>query len=280
VKYLHVVAHAARSGRGAGLEYIGAVRDVTERKLSEDALHQARAELAHVARVTTLGQLTASIAHELNQPLAGIVTNANACLRLLAETPPNLSAATGTAKRSIRDATRAADVIARLRDLFRKRSPAREPFDLNGAVREVAALTRRDFQRIRAVLRLDMATGLPRPVGDRVQLQQVMLNLILNALDAMSGIDDRAREIAVSAACEQDQIHVAVQDSGSGFEPECKERIFEPFYSTKTDGMGMGLSISRSIVENHGGRLWAVLNHGPGATFHFTLPREAAPVPA
>jgi len=273
IKYLQIVAHPVRIGPDNLLEFIGAVRDVTEQKLSEDALHQARAELAHVARVTTLGQLTASIAHEVNQPLAGIMTNANACLRLLAQSPPDIAGANETAKRSIRDATRAADVIARLRALFQKQKATREPFDLNEAIKEVIALTRRELQRGRAMLRTELATRIPFVDGDRVQIQQVLLNLILNALDAMSGVEDRARELVIATALQEDEICVTVQDSGIGLEPQDQERIFDAFYSTKSGGMGMGLSISRFIVESHRGRLWAVPNVGPGATFHFSLPR-------
>ncbi len=203
------------------------------------------------------------------------MTNANACLRLLAQSPPNIAAANETARRSIRDATRAADVIARLRALFQKQKAVREPFDLNEAIKEVIALTRRELQRGRAMLRTELASCIPFVDGDRVQIQQVMLNLILNALDAMSGVEDRARELVIATAFQEDEISVTVQDSGIGLEPQDQERIFDAFYSTKSGGMGMGLSISRSIVGSHRGRLWAVPNDGPGATFHFSLPRKA-----
>jgi PAS domain S-box-containing protein len=271
VRYLHVVAHAARD-RSGGLEYLGAVQDVTERRRSEQALDQARSELAQVARITTLGTLTASIAHEVNQPLAGIVANASTCLRMLAADPPNLEGARETARRTIRDGHRASDVVTRVRGLFGRKDTAAERVDLNEAAREVLALSASQLQRGRVVLRQELADDLPPAVGDRVQLQQVILNLLLNASEAMSGIDDRPRALVVRTEAEGDGVRLSVRDSGVGFAPHAAERLFEAFYTTKRDGMGIGLSVSRSIVERHGGRLWAHANDGDGSTFGFTIP--------
>ena len=271
VRHLHVVAHAGRDRRG-GLEYLGAVQDVTARRRSEQALDQARSELAHVARITTLGTLTASIAHEVNQPLAGIVTNASTCLRMLAADPPNLDGARETARRTIRDGHRASEVVGRVRGLFGRKEVAAEPVDLNEAAREVIALSAGELRRGRVVVREELANGLPPVSGDRVQLQQVILNLLLNGADAMSAVDDRPRTLVVESEADDEGVRLWVQDSGIGFAPEDAARLFDAFYTTKADGMGIGLSVSRSIVERHGGRLWASRNEGPGATFGFTIP--------
>jgi signal transduction histidine kinase len=236
-------------------------------------MNQLRAELAHVARAATLGELTASIAHEVNQPLAGIMNNASTCLRMLAAEPPNLELTAETARRTLRDANRAAEVISRLRDLFGKKKTGKEAVQVNEAIRDVIALTRHEVQKARVVLETELAEELPPLVGDRVQLQQVVLNLILNAAEAMGSVVDRPRRLLI--ATERDGGHslkVAVRDSGIGLDPEVGERIFDAFYTSKKGGMGMGLSIARSIVESHGGRLWATPNEGPGATFLFTLP--------
>jgi signal transduction histidine kinase len=273
VKHLHVVAHGTRDREGE-LEYIGAVQDVTERRLSEEALAKARSELAHVARVTTLGALTASIAHEVNQPLSGIITNASTCLRMLDADPPNVAGARETAQRTIRDGNRASDVITRLRALFGKKSAAPESLDLNEATREVIALSLSELQGSGVVLRAELADDLPSVTGDRVQLQQVVLNLLRNAADAMLGIDDRPRQLVIRTERDDgDGVRLSVQDGGVGVTPEGMERMFDAFYSTKSGGMGIGLSVSRSIIESHQGRLWAVPNDGPGATFAFSLPR-------
>jgi signal transduction histidine kinase len=280
VKYLHVVAQGTRDDTGR-LEYLGAVQDVTERRLSEDALSKVRSELAHVARVTMLGALTASIAHEVNQPLSGIVTNASTCLRMLAGDPPDVEGACETARRTIRDGNRAADVIARLRSLFGRQGAAAESVDLNEATREVIALSWSEIQRARVNVRTELADELPAVTGDRVQLQQVVLNLVLNALEAMSGVEDRPRQLVVRTERDEgDRVRLTVRDSGAGFDPRNLERLFEAFYTTKRDGMGIGLSISRSIVESHRGRLWATVDEGPGATFCFSIPRRPQPVAA
>jgi signal transduction histidine kinase len=274
VKYVHLVGHATRDGSGR-LEYIGAAQDVTQSRLAQDALSKARSELAHVARVTSLGALTASIAHEVNQPLSGIVTNANTCLRMLAADPPNIDGARETARRAIRDGNRASDVITRLRALFTRKGAASEAVDLNEAVREVIALSVSELQRGRVILRSELAEDLPPVSGDRVQLQQVILNLLLNAADAMSGVEDRPRHLQIKTEREVDEgdrVRLTVQDTGIGFEPSGVERLFDAFYTTKSGGMGIGLSVSRSIIESHRGRLGAAPNEGPGATFWFSIP--------
>ena len=273
IKYLHLVGHATRNRNGE-VEYIGAVQDVTERRLSEETLSKVRSELAHVARVTRLGALTASIAHEVNQPLSGIVTNASTCLRMLAADPPNIDGARETARRTIRDGNRASEVITRLRALFSKEAITTEPVDLNEATREVIALSLGELQGNHVMLRSELASGLPPVAGDRVQLQQVILNLLRNALDAMSAVDDRPRQLIIKTEQdESDFVCLTVQDSGIGIDSKNLDRLFDAFYTTKSAGMGMGLSVSRSIIERHRGRLWAAPNDGPGATFSFSIPR-------
>jgi PAS domain S-box-containing protein len=272
VKHLHIVAHGTRD-RDGNLEYTGAVQDVTKRKLSEEALGEVRSELAHVARVASLGALTASIAHEVNQPLAGIVTNASTCLRMLAADPPNVEGARETARRTIRDGNRASDVIVRLRALFGKTRTTTEPVDLNEATQEVLALLSSDIEKHRVELRQELDAGLPLVTGDRVQLQQVILNLLRNAVDAMKAIDDRTRRLVIRTGSEgSDLVRMTVQDVGIGFQSKDANRLFDSFYTTKGDGMGIGLSVSRSIIESHRGRLWAAANDGPGATFSFAIP--------
>ena len=272
IKYMHAVARATRDP-GGQLEYIAAVRDVTARRLSEEALDKARSELAHVARIMTLGALTASIAHEVNQPLSGIITNASTCVRMLDSEPPNVDGARETAKRTIRDGRRAADVIKRLRALFTHTEATTELVNLNQATEEVIALSRTELERNRVITRTDLARGLPLVTGDRVQLQQVILNLLRNGSDAMSNVGDRPRELWFRTKLEEgERVRVSVQDAGTGFEPQSFDRLFQTFYTTKEDGMGIGLSVSRSIIENHDGRLWATPNDGPGVTFSFSLP--------
>ncbi len=272
IKYLHAVAHATRDQDGE-LEYIAAVQDVTERRLSEEALGKLRSELAHVARVATLGALTASIAHEVNQPLSGIITNASTCMRMLNAEPPNVDGARETTRRTIRDGNRASEVITRLRALFSKRASATEAVDLNDATREVIALSLSELQRGRIILREELSDDLPPVTGDRVQLQQVILNLVRNASDAMSAVNDRPRELLIRTERDDaDRVCLSVQDTGVGFEPQAADRLFQAFYTTKDDGMGIGLSVSRSIIESHHGRLWATSNDGLGATFSFSIP--------
>lgn len=273
VKYLHLVAHASRDHENQ-LEYVGAVQDVTERRLAESALAKARSELAQVAEITRQGVLTASIAHEVNQPLSGIILNAGTCLRMLNSEPPNLDGARLAVRRAIRDGDRASGVIAKLRALFGKgkKEVTAEPVDLNEATREVIALSSIDLQRHKVILQLELAERLPILIGDRVQLQQVVLNLMRNASEAMSGIQNRPRRLLIRTEQQDEEIRLTVQDSGVGLSPGDTDRIFESFYSTKADGMGVGLSISRSIIEAHRGRLWASANAGPGATFAFAIP--------
>jgi PAS domain S-box-containing protein len=271
VKYVHVAAHI-RGDHGQP-EYIGAVQDVTERRSSEEALSKARSELSQVARVMSLGVLTASIAHEVNQPLSGIITNAGTCLRMLAADPPNVEGARETVRRTIRDGNRAADVISRLRALYGKKEPTIESVDLNEATREVLALSLSELQRNRVIVQQELVDGLPFVAGDRVQLQQVILNLLRNASDAMSTIDDRPRDLLIRTEPEDDdRVRLSVSDVGIGFEPQATDKLFEAFYTTKDEGMGIGLSVSRSIIERHHGRLWAMPNGGPGVTFSFSVP--------
>jgi PAS domain S-box-containing protein len=278
VKYLRVVGRLCQN-RPGHFEFLGAVTDITERMRAEEELRQkevslreAQTELAHVSRVTTMGQLAASIAHEVNQPLAGIVTNANAGLRWLAGELPNISEAREAIRRIIRDGNRAGEVIARMRALFEKARTTREQLDINEAIEEVVILTQSEMRRNKVVLRMELAADLSPVTGDRVQLQQVILNLILNAIEAMSTVEGRARELIIKTSRVKDtEAQIAVQDSGTGFDLESAQRMFDAFHTTKPGGLGMGLSISRSIVESHGGRLWAVSNDGPGATFRFSL---------
>ena len=274
VKYVSMACEGIR-GQDGQLEYIAAVQDVTQRRLSEEALAKARSELARVARITSLGALTASIAHEVNQPLSGIITNASTCLRMLAADPPNFDGARETARRTIRDGNRASEIITRLRALFVKKDTATETVDLNEATREVIALLRSELQRSQVILRAELRDDLPHITGDRVQLQQVILNLLRNASDAMGAIDDRPRQLVIRTALdEDDRVRLTVQDAGVGFDAQAVDRIFEAFYTTKNDGMGIGLSVSRSIIESHHGRLWAEPNDGPGATFSFSIPQR------
>ena len=272
IKYMHAVAHATRD-RDGQLEYIATVQDVTVRRMSEEALAKARSALAKVSRVTSLGVLTASIAHEVNQPLSGIITNASTCLRMLASDPPNVEGALETARRTIRDGNRASDVITRLRALFGRKDPTAEAVDLNEATREVIALSFSELQSNRVMLRTELAEDLPPVTGDRVQLQQVILNLLRNASDSMSGVDDRPRQMVIRTERDEgDRVRVTVQDAGVGIAPHVVDKVFDALYTTKSDGMGIGLSVSRSIIESHRGRLWATPNDGPGATFAFSIP--------
>ncbi|HLM60288.1 MAG TPA: PAS domain-containing protein [Pyrinomonadaceae bacterium] len=272
VKYLHAIAHAARDS-ASELEYIGALQDVTAQRMSEESLSKLRSELAHVSRVTTLGTLTASVAHEVNQPLSGIITNASTCLRMLDASPPNIDGARETARRTIRDGNRASDVIKRLRALFSRKDFTVEEVNLNDAAREVIELSRDELQRNRIVLQTELAEDLPSIAGDRVQLQQVILNLILNAVDAMSDVHDRPRQLMITTESDGgERVRLSVRDGGISFAPETGEKLFDAFYTTKKSGMGIGLSVSRSIIEKHLGRLWAERNEGPGAVFSFSIP--------
>jgi len=247
--------------------------EIADRKAAERVLFQTQLELARAVRVMTTGELAASIAHELNQPLTGVVTNGDACLRWLAAQPANLDEARAAVGRIIRDGNRASGVLARVRALMKKGEPVKESLDINFVVEEILALTEGEAHDNEVVTRTELAAGLPPVAGDRVQLQQVVLNLIMNAIEAMSAVKDRTRILRIRTAQQSlDSVLVVVQDSGIGLDPAQLERIFDAFYTTKQGGMGIGLSVSRSIIEAHGGRIWAALNEGPGLTFRFDLP--------
>jgi len=273
--------------------------DITKRKQAEESLHQkeislreAQTELAHVSRVRTMGELAASIAHEVNQPLAGILTNANAGLRWLVRDSPDITEACEAIRRIMRDGSRASDVISGIRALFKKASAAREPIDINQIIQEVLILTQPELQKNRISLRTQFANDLPVVLGDKIQLQQVVLNLVLNGIEAMSGVADEPRELSVSSQKATEILHeagkeivpdsaltepesasllIAVRDSGPGLDAEELQQVFEPFYTTKSQGLGMGLAISRSIVEAHQGHLWVTANAPRGAVFQFTF---------
>jgi C4-dicarboxylate-specific signal transduction histidine kinase len=239
-----------------------------------ERVRQLEAELAHLNRVSMLGELAASIAHEVNQPLSGIVSNGSACLRFLARETPNVEEAREAARDIVRDGKRAGAVIARIRALTKRAATPREELDLNDTIREVLALVGDEAKKRNVIIRTQFADDLSPVSGDRVQLQQVGLNLIMNGIEAMSGVDRRPPELVITTRnIDADQVQVTVADSGIGLDPNTMERIFDPFYTTKAGGMGMGLSISRSILQAHGGRLWAMVNEGPGTSFHFTLPK-------
>jgi PAS domain S-box-containing protein len=265
------------SSHGSGDTGYVIYRDISETKrLHEERqrYHESQLALAHANRIATIGQLSASIAHELNQPLTGLVTNCSTALRMLTSEPVNADGATEAVRRAIRDGNRAADVVARVRALFNNRPPASELVDLNEAAREVIALSLDELQKGRVTARAEFADGLPRVTADRVQLQQVVLNLLRNAVDAMDTVEGRPRDLLIRTEPEgAGRVRLSVVDAGIGFDPRDVDRLFGAFYSTKSDGMGVGLAVSRSIVENHQGRLWAVLNEdGPGATFALSMP--------
>lgn len=258
------------------VKWFGVNVDIDDWKQSQDELREAHAELAHMTRVMAMGQLTAAIAHELTQPLSGIMTNSSTGLRMLSAEPPNVTGARETVRRTIRDADRASEVINRLRALYSRSDPVVEVVDLNMIAREVVAFALNELRRNGVSLRINLADGLPPVMGDRVQLQQVIFNFIKNGTEAMNGIVDRPRDLEISTACEEvGHVRLAVKDAGVGFDPVMSDKLFSPFFTTKTNGMGVGLSVSRSIVENHNGRLWAEANNGPGATFAFSIPSRA-----
>jgi PAS domain S-box-containing protein len=262
--------------KGSGNAGYVIYRDITETKRFRDEQrrnHELQLELAHAHRIAALGQLSASIAHELNQPLTGIITNCGTCLEMLMSDPQDLDGAQEAVRRTMRDGNRASDVVVRLRALFDRKESVLEAVDVNEAVREVLSLSRAELQRSGVTVRTELADNLQCVTADRVQLQQVVLNLLRNASDAMSTIDDRPKDLLIRTEREvSDGVRLSVRDAGVGFEPQSADKLFEAFYSTKNDGMGVGLAVSRSIIENHQGRLWAVLNDGPGATFSFSLP--------
>ena len=263
--------------QGRILKWYGTVVDMHDWRHAQEELRNTQAELARVARVMTMGELTSSIAHEVNQPLFGIMTNTDTCLLMLSTDPPDVDGARETTQRTMRDANRASDVIKRLRALYSKKDPSPELMDLNQATREVISLSLSDLQKWRVIVLQELADNLPLVMADRVQVQQVIMNLVRNASDAMSNVDDRPRELLIRTEREEsDRVQLSVKDAGVGFEPQAAGRLFEAFYTTKNEGMGIGLSISRSIIEAHEGRLWATANDGPGATFSFSIPCKAA----
>ena len=272
MKSLHVVVHAVRD-EASVLSFVGAVMDITAARRAEEAVQAAQAELAHVARMTTLGELTAWIAHEVNQPLAGIVTNGTACLQWLGQKNPALDEARSSVEDMISDAQRAGDVILEIRALSRKTAPKRAPLDINDLIQGVVRLVTREAQAHGASVRLDLAPALPAVVGDRVQLQQVVINLVINAIQAMASVAARPRELSIrSRQNEAGHVLIEVADSGHGIGSTKADQLFKAFFTTKPAGMGMGLSICRSIIEAHGGTVWATDNTPSGAVFHFTLP--------
>jgi PAS domain S-box-containing protein len=263
--------------RGNVLKWYGVLTDIEDRKRAEEQrerLRQLEAELAHMDRVSILGELTASIAHEVNQPLSGIVSSGSACLRWLAADPPNLEEARESVRRIVGAGKHAGDVIARIRALAKQTAAPKERLDLNETIREVLVLVGDEAKRDTVIIRTLFAEGLSPVLGDRVQLQQVVLNLVINGIEAMSSVSSRPRELVITTRNgEQAQVQVTVEDSGIGIDASVMEKIFDPFYTTKPTGMGMGLSISRSILQNHGGRLWATAKERPGTSFHFALPK-------
>jgi PAS domain S-box-containing protein len=277
VKHIHAIGHPVLHEAGELVEFIGTAIDVTERKRAEEErerLRQLEADLAHINRVSMMGELAASIAHEVNQPLSGVVSNANACLRWLAGDAPNLEEVREAARRIVRDGKRAAEVIARIRALAKRAETPKERLDLNETMREVLVLVGDVAKRKSVNVRMQFADDLSPVSGDQVQLQQVVLNLVMNGIEAMSGIGERPRELIITTQnIEAGEVQVTVEDTGTGLDPDVRDKIFDSFYTTKPGGMGMGLAISRSILEAHGGRLWATAKDGPGTVFHFTLPR-------
>lgn len=251
------------------------LHQMEEQRRTAEALQAARSELARVVRITTIGELTASIAHEVNQPLAAVVANADACVAWLALNKPNLAEAKAAAERATQGATRASEVIARIRSLIRKATPQREKVQLNQVIEETAALVAGQLSRNVISLVMELDGGLPMVAGDRIQLQQVILNLLLNAIEALTGIADRARHLVVRSEVQDgNRVRISVRDNGIGINTGTMARLFEPFFTTRAQGIGMGLAISRSIIESHGGRLWADSTENEGADFQFTLPRQ------
>jgi PAS domain S-box-containing protein len=276
-------ATALRDEDNRIVRWYGTLTDIEDRRRAEETLRQAQADLAHITRVTTMGELTASLAHELNQPLTAVVTSGGSSLRWLAHEPPRLDKAADAVRRMIRDASRASEVIAHTRALLKKSSEEKAPFDITEVIRDVLILVQSAMARHGIRQHGSLPPGLPLVLGDRVQLQQVVLNLVMNGIEAMAEISDRGRELSVRAQRHQlddgPGVLVSVEDTGPGLPPESLDRVFEAFYTTKAKGLGMGLSISRSIVEAHGGRLWVSVNNGPGLTFQFVVPTPDPPSP-
>src|SRR5271156_4540930 len=270
-KYVRVVSHAFRDDAGE-VEYVGAVMDVSAMRLAEHELHKTQSDLAHMTRVTSLGELTASIAHEVNQPLGAILINAEACLSWLDHEQPNLTEAHAALERIVRDGTRAGEVIRRIRTLAKKADTKTAPLNLNEALSEALTLVQHELLGSRVALRMEQASALPLVLADKVQLQQVILNLVINAIEAMQSVTNRARELVIRSEHDDQQVLVTVTDCGVGFSADNAGQLFNTFFTTKSSGMGMGLSICRSIIELHGGRIRAAPNVPHGATIEFTLP--------
>jgi PAS domain S-box-containing protein len=277
-KYLYGVGHPVFNPSGDVGEFVGILMDVTERRRADEErerLRQVQADLAHLSRVTTMGELTASLAHEIKQPIAAAVTNAKTCLRWLGRDEPDVAEASEAASRLVKDVTRAADIISRISGLFKKGGLQKELVDVKELVREMIILLRSEANRYSISIRTELAEGLPKVMADRIQLQQVFMNLMLNGIDAMKGTTGGG-ELTIKSEAGDGQLLISVSDTGVGLPPEQADQIFKAFYTTKDNGTGMGLPISRSIIESHGGRLWATGASGRGATFQFTLPATVA----
>jgi PAS domain S-box-containing protein len=278
IKYVHSTGHPVRNISGDLLEYVGTSIDVTERKRADEErerLRQVQADLAHLSRVTTMGELTASLAHEIRQPISAAVINAETCLIWLGGDEPDVAEASEAVSRLVKDVTRAADIIGRISSLFKKGALQRELVDVNELIREMIVLLRSEASRYSICIRTELAEGLPKVIADRVQLQQVFMNLMLNGIDAMKETRGGS-ELAIKSETDDGQLLISVSDTGVGLPPEQGDQIFKAFFTTKDNGTGMGLPISRSIIESHGGRLWATGASGRGATFQFTLPATVA----
>lgn len=276
VKHVHVVAHAL-SDESVGIEFVGAVMDISAEKRAGEALRRAQADLARASRVTTIGEVTASLAHEVNQPITAAVASANTCLGLLRRDPPDVEEARAAASRIVKDATRGAEIISRIRQLFNKGTPQRELVDVNEVIREMIVLLWSEATRYNILVRTELAADSQWVMGDRVQLQQVLMNLMINAIEAMRDVHGTRELIISSKRAGSELLMVSVSDTGVGLPLQQADQIFNAFFTTKLQGAGMGLSISRSIVESHGGRLWAADNDNSprGASFYFTLPSKA-----
>jgi PAS domain S-box-containing protein len=278
IRDIHLVGHPVLSPSGDLVEYVGTVMDVTERKRAQEErerLRQVQADLAHLNRVTTMGELTASLAHEIKQPIAAAVTDAKTCLRWLGRDVPDLAEARDAASRMVKDVMRAADIISRISLLFTKGSLQRELVDVNELIREMLVLLRSEANRYSISIRTELTESLPRVMADRIQLQQVFMNLMLNGIDAMNGATGGG-ELTVKSEAVDGQLLISISDTGVGLPPGQADQIFSAFFTTKDKGTGMGLPISRSIIESHGGRLWATEGSERGATFQFTLPATLA----
>jgi PAS domain S-box-containing protein len=279
VRDIHTVAHPVLSPSGDVVEFVGTVMDVTERRQAEkerERLRQVQADLAHINRATTMGELTASLAHEINQPIAAAVTDARTCLRWLAREQPDIAEARESAARMVKAITRASDIISRLRKLFKKGAPQTSVVDVSEVIQEMVVLLHGEASRYSVSIQTELSADSPQVLADRVQLQQVLMNLMLNGIEAMHDTKSGGQLTIRSLRGEGGQLVISVSDTGVGLPPEQAEQIFNSFFSTKTQGTGMGLSISRSIIESHGGRLWASSNSERGATFNFTLPTAEA----